>query len=424
MHGLADWVMEWESVAKVVSAEGLYSLTERQAALVMGWLSHCKFQTAWKDWELFGENIDDEIDSVFSRLCDPLDLSEITSRLDVIISLLESSGSSAASQCCDSPSGAVYYPTEYPSPYGVPVPDGVIADGWATDGGDYDGMKQYLCRMADVIVDSMIAKVDALQEIWAAGIVILGAIVQIINIFWSGGLSVAIGAAMVDAVAVYDALSGVTDALVFDELRERLESLRSQIRCWLQGGLSSADFMAAISDYTSGWPLVLRQVILNLGWEPVVAGVYDGTLSEAAGDVVNCPSPCSDAAAFDITGDIVSPVGWLSGDNVQSGLVIDVDLESQVIGTSAGWRSFGQMYSGASAVLKLQIVANTLPEGSDANNQCHYVTPLGALVPLTIAELQSGVVVSATEIMVTSVDAFQPQPPRPRLRVTFFGVSP
>lgn len=424
MPGLADWVMEWGAVVKVVSDDGLYSLTERQAALVMGWLSHGRFPTAWQDWEEFSEDIADEIESIYSRLCEPLDLSEVTSRLDTIISILENSGSSSAGQCCDSPGGAVYYPTEYPSPYGLPVPDSVVDSGWATDGSDYDGMRQYLCRMADVIIDSMVAKVDALQEIWAAGIIILGAIVQIINIFWSGGLSIAIGAAMVDAVAVYDALSGITDALVFDELRERLESLRSQIRCWLQGGLSSADFMAALSDYTSGWPLVLRQVIINLGWEPVVAGVYDGTLSETAGDVVGCPAPCSDSAIFNITGDIVSPVGWSSGDNVQSGLVLEVDLESQVIGTSDGWRSFGQLTSGASAVLKLQIVVNTLPEGSDSNNQCHYVSPLGALVPLTIAELQSGVVVSATEIMVTAVDAFQPQPPRPRLRITFFGVSP
>lgn len=282
----ADWVMNVGGLRVAYDRELVVCLRGWHIGLIVGWLEHLGYKTAQEgQWP---EAAIEELDDIKGRLMMGTLLDTFWEKLlkiEADIAAIDC-GSTGQSVCCDIPKDAVVVQppiSDDLNPYERPIPDALTDIGVT----DYDELSAYLCDMGDWIVDSIIDKVNALRELYADGLLVIGAVASVLATVWTGGVVGAVAVAFGTAVAIYDSMQGQADAF-FDDMVALVEGVREAVKCAVMGGASPAEVEALVLSVLPSTPAGF--VVGLLGWGIITEAVYDAALVNQGYSGTGCVS--------------------------------------------------------------------------------------------------------------------------------------
>lgn len=394
----ADWYHSALALQSVPSGGGeIVVLLERwHVAWLIGMVLQAFYPSSWEngrdDLLLMMDGIEDLVDRLMG-----VSLDDIGGKLDEIIVLLGNLPTGGI--CCPSGGGLVIDIVRQPDPLELPVPDPVVDGGWATDPSDVDGMENYLCNAADLIIDNMVYKVRRLKELFGTAVLGIQTVAALLAYFAGNGVIAAIQALLADAAGVIEEIQGFADAGVFDLAEAALEDMREWFRCMVKEGQSVAEAMQLIRAYLQGVDPVVSGFIGFLGWEPVIAGVYSGvdangdSLVDLLGEPMGCLADCATGVYVDAAG--VDANGWLTGDFVHVGQEMLIGSYPDVFGQSPSQETIGQVWPSGSTLKALMSIYGE-GVGSDTLQSAVWTDVQGVEHDLTLEDLVAGVLVDMT----------------------------
>lgn len=403
--------MDWAQIAASQVTESVYvfCLTDRERTVALGWLELLRYRSNWPslsdpDWD----SAFTTVERLRSELIGGESMASIIDLFNQILAKCDVVANSGGGGCITYQNGVVVFVDNvWALPYQEPVPPAVVDSGWAVDDNDTDGMMDYLCAAANLIIDGMLWKVNRIQELYGDGLLLVGALASLLGYIFEGGVGALVGALLDDAVALYDSLTGATDQ-VFDDLRQGLEDMRQEIVCAMKGGASAAGVLAAVRALALTLPFPANLIIQHLGWEPVVRAVYEGEdeNGNSIPDFIGDPAPCAfscDALGASLSilhGEVVG--GYVSREPLVIGQCIRVKSTYEVIGTADGQRVWVTTNGAPGGILMAWQAhsGQVYPVGGGGSH--HYAGGGGTVITITSEDAMEGIEGYMSEVDIRS----------------------
>jgi len=264
--------LDYQKISQVPEAESdvVVVLSRLDLTIALDAIAEFVYPEQWKEWSL---EINDAVHRVQERLIDAMTVAELVELL---------------CQCTGQSSGAktvsvsnVYY-GDAATGNGVTwdgnssIDAAAVAQGWAIDENDRGGVAEMACYYANILIDTMLDKVNQLENIWELGITAIDTIALILGTVsrvWDVITSVSVE----EAAGVYDALNdGGWLSGAFDDVRTALEDMRQPVVCTWEGGGTIEHVLDIVNSFTDGLPLLPRLLARNLGWVEVLTVMATG----------------------------------------------------------------------------------------------------------------------------------------------------
>ena len=280
----------------------LLSLTEFDVMALLAVAEELGFRATWdypndSDWEL----ISDRVDAMHARLLDVATLQDV---VDAIYAVGGGAGpNTIVLDCCGSEtvSSQPVIPMGPVRGQGL-VPSAVVDAGHVSTENDWDGFESYLCTLAPMVVDGMLAKVDELKNLVVGGTLAVGTVAAALATFATGGVLATVAVLLAEAAAIYSAAAEIADALELDPLTSQLLEYRDEIECIIKNASSAREAARAIKVLLQNDGGIGGALLPLFPWEATLNAVYEGVGENgeaiAASVIPNsdCGVECADMA--------------------------------------------------------------------------------------------------------------------------------